>query len=399
MKPTPPPLSPRKKRLFAAVAILLGSACILLVIGLGMAVGWAPRPAWLESRLLARRLAAQRERPQRMLVVGDSFLDRWPIDHCLRGDLQAYCDRRNIGLNNAAGSGYGPVEYHERITTLAPTFRPGLVLIFFYAGNDLTDVINRPGGVPRSGQQASVFNLNVDRWSAPILALIETPAYARTAPAQTAAQPSGQPPDAGVPPLEAFNWQIFQHYGIDPELIELARQRLRYPNDVESGYVNPHLLGTALRDRDYIVDNILMESERARIIWDEIRRLLLESFVAARANGADVCLVVIPSTVQVNRSHYDFYRRCTFTVDERLLDSRRPQDALAELCRDAAVPIVDLLPAFRVSSGELYFLNDDHLNQAGHELAFKVLREQFLDDWCARHPAAGAPWKRPSIDI
>jgi hypothetical protein len=112
----------------------------------------------------------------------------------------------------------------------------------------------------------------------------------------------------------------------------------------------------------------------------------------AHQAGAQVCLVAIPSTVQVSRSHYDFYRRACFELDDRLLISTTPQDRLAELCRRKRAAFVDLLAPFRqaAAAGEsLYWENDDHLSQAGHLLAFKVIDQQFLQT---------LPWTRTEAD-
>ena len=107
--------------------------------------------------------------------------------------------------------------------------------------------------------------------------------------------------------------------------------------------------------------------------------------------GAEFCVVVIPSTVQVDRSHYEFYRKATFVLDDRLAGSSTPQDRMKEFAAREQIRCIDLLPGFKTApdTAALYWENDDHLSEMGHILAFKTLREQFLDEWTeAQDPAS-----------
>ncbi|HHX28599.1 MAG TPA: SGNH/GDSL hydrolase family protein, partial [Firmicutes bacterium] len=235
--------------------------------------------------------------------------------------------------------------------------------------NDLTDVLSRTDGQPRlatrlPGRQGPSL-------LAMLLGMLETTAHA--------AVPEG---------FKEFDWQAMLDHGIPADLIELGKARLNDLEDFQSGFINPYVLETAMVHPEFFRENLLIESDAAQIGWRHARRTLLDIFVRSREAGADVCLVVIPSTLQVSDSHYSLYERMLFDMDPRLLTTNRPQQLLADLCRQADVPIVDLLPAFREDPEDLYWLNDDHMSEKGHRLAWRVLREQYLDEWLARQTAS-----------
>ena len=57
-------------------------------------------------------------------------------------------------------------------------------------------------------------------------------------------------------------------------------------------------------------------------------------------------------------------------MDERILESVRPQELMNELCEERGIPHLDLLPIFRERSAEdLYREKDSHLNTRGNRLS------------------------------
>ena len=92
--------------------------------------------------------------------------------------------------------------------------------------------------------------------------------------------------------------------------------------------------------------------------------------IVLRESGARLVIVIFPHSIQVNRSHFDFFRGLTFAMDDRTLESTRPQDLMRELCRERGIPLLDLLPVLEERADEeLYLEKDDHLNPAGNAVA------------------------------
>jgi hypothetical protein len=77
----------------------------------------------------------------KLLVIGDSFfLPKSLLGTLLSRDLGSY----DVAVLNAATSGTGPFEYLEEMKTVGTEFKPDVVLLSYYVGNDLTNVQNHP---------------------------------------------------------------------------------------------------------------------------------------------------------------------------------------------------------------------------------------------------------------
>jgi hypothetical protein len=323
------------------------------------------RAPWLEDVERAYELRVASSGAQRILVLGDSFLAPWNTDPHLKKDLDAYASERGIGLVNEARHGLGPASYYAHMQKLAAEFEPGLVLIFYFVGNDLTDVqYHVPKFQPTEPAGAKPITIDPG-------CRIAFPRKRRA---------GGK-----------FDWDAMSRHGIDPALVEMARSVV-YAKKPPDERINPWLLTLAMSAPRYLLDNILMDTECNAAAWQVSAAFLTEIFAIARRVGADVQLIAIPSTVQLDRSHFDVYRRSTLQVDDRLLESTRPQELLSELCARHDVPFLDLLPYFErhPDPASLYWRFDPHFSSAGHRLAFEILREEVLDPWVARNRPGGA---------
>jgi hypothetical protein len=184
---------------------------------------------------------------------------------------------------------------------------------------------------------------------------------------------------------DRFDWDAMLEHGIDPELVARASGAANRSSSPEER-INPWLLDIAMRAPRYLLDNILMDTECNRVAWLRTAEFLAGIFDVARAAGAEVQLIAIPASVQIDRSHFDFYRRISLEVDDRLLESRHPQELLAALCARRGIRMLDLLPRFErhPDTGSLYWPMDAHFSEAGHRLAFQIVREEILEPWIAR---------------
>lgn len=351
--------SSKRKVLFAALAVLLGTTAalglLLLLVQLGVISG-APLHAWLN----AMQNSVSEPSSRRVLVIGDSFLERWPFRSHLKGSIERHAHHTGVGAYVSAVRGTGPAEYLDRMKRLMPKIKPQQVIVFYYAGNDLTDV-------DRAGEGS-------DRPAVPEVIENETARDAPEEPAEQHIRMSKKEIE------DAFNWQEMRSKGIATELIEMAKKRIETPNSVDHNLVNPHFLVYAMLFPRGLEDNILIDTVEARSMWHKTSRIFEEMIRLARAYGARMAIVVIPSMVQVDGYYHDLYKKAGIKVDARMLGSREPQRRLQQLCRKHGVRFLDLLPHFRKhpTRRSLYFRHDDHFTQEGHALAFDQLRRAIL---------------------
>lgn len=328
---------------------------------------------WSNAYMAEMEYEKNKAKSKRVLVLGDSQLEEWPLEHCLYTDLANYCRKHDLGMVNAAHHGFGPIEYRDRLAQLGSDYDPDLILIFHYVGNDLSDTFYRQDDDPKQPTHNATYVIGDQEEPAPNPTAVEQDSNASAVSEDVPPQPLG----------DQFDWEKFEDCGVDPLYIEYAKNRILYPGRVGKEYVNPHLLVFSCWKPMFLTDNVKLESPASRNAW--YKTLLQYEAILEQANaiGADVHIVLIPTTVQVDSSHFEFYRRLAFDVPEDLMSSRVPQDLMQEFADFSNAACMDLLPTFKeqTNTGALYFENDDHLSQIGHELAFERVKSEILDPY------------------
>ena len=163
-------------------------------------------------------------------------------------------------------------------------------------------------------------------------------------------------------------------------MIRYAQNRVLNPNKIGPEYVNPHVLVMGTWQPDYLFDNNMIDSPASKNTWFKIIKIFEEIAKYASSTNTNLAIITIPSTVQVDSSHFDFYRKTLYNVSRELLTTDKPQQLLKEFTSKAEIPYLDLLPYFKKTPNTtaLYFENDDHLSNEGHLLAYKLVEEQML---------------------
>ncbi len=351
---------------------LLGVTTVLF-LGIGALLIWTETIhfEWSDRWLAEYHYNHSKAQSKRILILGDSQLGKWPMDHCLHKDLKTYCDDNDIGFVNASHRGFGPIEYVDQLATIGPDYKPNLIILFYYVGNDLTDVLLRNDETPKvrtnqvawmEGQQQQV----AAKENAP-----ETyenkPAFGVTAEGDSIKNP-------------LFDWKNFKREGIDSTMIEYAKNAIQNPKKIGPQYVNPHMLVMGTWERDYLLLNTTVHTPKSKFTWYRILQKMETLLTLTETLGAELCLVPIPTTVQVDTSHFDFYRKLTFNVSNELLENNKTQELLYKFAMGSSIHYLDLLPHFKhyPNTAQLYFENDDHLSEQGHVLAFEQVEREIL---------------------
>ena len=306
--------------------IYVGLVVVLALEGI-CRLGWVDNPGYRRQRL-----RAEADGGVRVLLLGDSF------SADLRGSasrlLKQALRERDVGLLNVAGSGFGVRDYLEVLRRDAGSYRPHLVLLNYYVGNDTVD-------------------FNLDRVPSRAHRLVE-----------------------GA--LRSFHLgelllQIRARWVLQRQLRPVQREAVQAGPRL-TNVLNLFLVEVARKHPEYLTANLLMEHPGAVRSWETNRLLLAEIRRESERVGARLVVAASPSTLQVNDQHVAFYTNLGLHYDARIAGSRVPQDRLAAFCREQGIPFLDLLPAFRARAAESFYLtNDDHWNAAGNQLAFETL--------------------------
>ena len=285
-------------------------------------------------------LAGELHHPEsKGMILGDSFLANWGNGQSLSELLSRELKIKGVQILNTANFGYGPADYLLQMKAYGADFHPQWVLLFYYAGNDLTDMQYRHGW-------KQTLKPWLVRWRLFHFLKSKLEALRR----------------------KGIDYAGARQSGADPEAIRLA----------EAGQINPWLIALSQKEPGFLLDNLLMETEENRKAWGQAQDRLQEIRRISNRLGADFSLVMIPSTAQVNSSHFDFYRGLGFKVDVRTFHESAPQQRMKEFCEKEKINCLDLLPFFRArKEEEFYRAGDDHFNREGNEFA-KSLVMDFL---------------------
>jgi hypothetical protein len=262
---------------------------------------------------------AKPENTFRVIVLGDSFtvglevpLEKTFVKR-LEQKLRAQFPQKKIEVLSIATNGWSTEQQLLFLGKEGLSYQPDLVILAYYVGNDQIDNAQRNLFIYENGKL--VVNAN---------------------------RPLSQSSLRGIYYGLSSNYHLFN-------FVQSLYWKLREQTGTSSAvnYESAFM--------PYVQEKLSPEVKAA---WNKTFALL--NAMRYRLGQQDIPLViaVIPDRMQETPTRTDG------------IDFSHPQRLLKLYGKHAAVPIIDLLPAFRAHAGEqLHFEKDFHWNEAGHELA------------------------------
>jgi hypothetical protein len=298
--------------------------------------------------------------PYEIVLIGDSFLAMGEDDaSTLSERLRAVSGRATFNLSR---SWYGPYQYLELLKRYGLALWPKVVLLGFYAGNDIEDIREY-----HRWRREHRYYFYADHAQRPFLVryaitLTDTGVYLRDTIAKRLARQT-QPVAPG---------EIHSDLGI----IRVGAQLV----PMVFGDWNPE--GSA--------EQLLATAE-----WQALHALLTEFHHLCRAEGILPVLLYIPSKSQVYAEH------ATAHSGQRFLQAAARQRpirtnmvaALTTLAQRVELPLINLLPAFEqhAEAGRLlYYPFDTHWSGEGIQAAAAYIWQE-LQPWLAAVPREHHP--------
>ncbi len=298
------------------------------------------------------------EKPEgvfRILILADSYghAREVPLETNFARQLEALLnDSAPEGtifeIINAGHFGLGTVQEYLYYTTEGHRYDPDLVLLGFYAGNDVLDN----------------YGPLVQRWND--ADTVDFPHYAYTSEQPNIIQPG-------------LDW--------DRRLRSWLRQNIFVINALAGGAPPKHV---EVGDPNAITDRALRVPMGIYLppdtlwagAWEIVSYILYDLKTAVENDGAQFAVFVIPDRRQI----YDVDWAATLAnlpdLDLANLDRERPTRTIMGHLVAENILALNLLEPFRVADERLYFEIDGHWNAAGHRLTAELLvdwlRTEFL---------------------
>lgn len=306
----------------------------------------------------------------RVLALGDSFcygLVPYPANilTLVERSLNESCNRKIEMLNFCVASS-GVWDYYELLRLSIDRFRPDVVLLHWYAGNDGPDLLrglpNVPGA-PHRAVRSYLYTFVRNAWRM----VTETNRQAQSA--TTAA-----PPDST---------NVLGGQKIDPALPEASGSEPIFtgPTFNADGY------GRIVRDE---LGRFYKASD-APHIFAPIDEFLTKIATITKEHRARLVLLLYPSLLQLSDSLRERSietlkkqdRGRTITLTD--FDPELPNRELLAQSKMLEIPFIDLTPALRAaqSRGEvLYIKNDAHWNFRGNAVAAAAEAQELRELLC-----------------
>jgi hypothetical protein len=325
-------------------------------------------------------------------ALGDSFTDAMtlPVELAWPSRLSA---RLRVGVHNYGTAGFGPGQERRVLEEYVLGRRPRVVVVGFFAGNDLQDAerfrhFEQDGSFRPSFAHGWKFkevvarfdNLYLVSFAHGIASLLRHPAPGGEEPSEPAGYSGDDPAEPGVS-RAGFDQGLFT--------VPVAGRTLRFA-------FLPAYLNTLAFSRAEI---------EAWPGWALTREAYRQMDREARAAGARLVVMFIPHKAQVylpllqaslppaelTRALEATLRQPDRPLDLRaMLDNRLAMNGLMrDFCAQEGIEFLDLTGALqaRVARGQnVYFPDDSHWNAAGHETASEALEVRL------REGKEGAPW-------
>jgi lysophospholipase L1-like esterase len=315
--------------------------------------------------------------PVEIAALGDSFTDALTLPAELTWPARLG-ERLGASVRNYGTAGFGPGQERRVLAEYALPRRPRLVVVGFFAGNDLQDAerfetFERTGSFPGGSALGWKFKEVIARFDELYVMSLFQAAGARVALGHVApdvhadagpADYSGEDPDALPVPRASFDRGLFA--------VPVSGRTVRF------AFLPPYLNCLQLSRAE-------LEGSPG---WNATLRSYREMKRLAEAQGARLAVVFIPSKAQVylplveaSFTRPELERAVAVSLRdlphppaaERLLQNRLALNGLMRaFCASEGIPFLDLTDALqaRLATGtNVYFPDDSHWNAAGHETA------------------------------
>ncbi len=270
----------------------------------------------------------------RILVTGDAFSSAEGVDtgqawpRLLESRLNELAGDKKVEVLNFAMTGYGPNQYAEVVKEFAPRYQPDLIIIEVFV-NDFQDAL----------WTNEDFQYNIGFYNGDATSI------------------------SSVLKLESLrSW-------IDINVKQKLKETLRGEPNAQ-GYFLGHVV--TLERQEFETLNNARD-----VVQDDLHQIQS----VADGSGAQVVLVMVPSSVQVCSFEYlAYYPRHIDLNDSTRFDIDQPQQIMSEIADSLGLPMYDLRDALSSSGQCLYQPHNMHWLAEGHNVVATYLADVLIEN-------------------
>jgi lysophospholipase L1-like esterase len=295
----------------------------------------------------------------RVVVLGDSFLHAGALPY--EETFYAVLDRRfkdagkNIEIINMGVEGYGTIQEYLVYRHVARRYEPDLVILFFYAGNDLDDNYppqpHRPGYELVDGElQAIPFTIKGKRRG----------------------------------PLRDFLRRNLRIYTYLPDLWHAVIERLeeRFSSDAKTRLLEAQRAQFE-QTADVDATGHLLDQDHLDAKWQVTLKVLSMLQQEVQTDGAELALCVVPTISQTYDRYWDVLLEKDLSAQTNGWDRFKPQNLLEEFALRHAIMYIplsrEMARTARDTGTFFYIPGDYHFNATGHDFIARLIEPYIVD--------------------
>lgn len=284
----------------------------------------------------------------RVLVLGDSFTEGFGVDQneTYSSILEKILNKENISIEvwNAGVLAYSPDIEYLYLKNNIVKINPDIVLLGFYAGNDISDLSQNSWEIDESGLPTKIMSKLLQVEGGQLRIRNKNSNYYLFSSKEA---------------LNIFFFRWSHLYILLKKIfVGVGQERI---DELPVFYKN--------------------WSNKIIYNWEKIELLLTSMKNLSEKNNATFQIVHIPSRLQINPKEWGYIER---KFGSNNLKRDAIQEKILAWCKQTNTPCINLLPYFLTSKEELYhILTDMHLSPQGHFLTAEIIsKEIILDKKC-----------------
>ena len=293
----------------------------------------------------------------RIVVLGDSFMEAFSVESEETFYSQLASRLREAGkpveVINLGVGGYGTLQEYLVYMAVGRRYRPDVVVLGFYFGNDLHNNDQELETILHSGTGTAA--------SRPFLDPDRIDEFAITNIDYEAAM---QRYNDAVQARDTQLHRLGEHLAIFRAL-DLAKARL-FPTRVRKSV-------TPQEQKDFVAlgMHLCEEPPAFTSAWKNTSRVLEQLNGVVQAQDAELLIFTVTAEHEVDPALMRTVEADYHDLDALCLETAPAYQRLREISEELGITYVDLLPDFRrdAAAGQDFFLADRHWNAAGHALA------------------------------
>lgn len=143
--------------------------------------------------------------------------------------------------------------------------------------------------------------------------------------------------------------------------------------------VDKSYIMNAIRYPEYYYDSITLESNEIKESFEKSKDYFIKINNYAKENNKELIILLIPSSMQLTDTSYQFLQDIGYKITPELLDNTNIQDESISFFNTQSINYIDLHPPLKQTTKLLFFTTDLHFTEEGHQIVAEEIAKSLIN--------------------